>query len=237
MHFNFRVGRPIVTLLLSAAMLTLSGQAGFTKSFVFYFRNVSGTLLQYQLYAAARGNVWPGVSKTYSIPPDGKLYNVSINCQADERVCFGAWIDGRSDFFWGVGRNSANTCSHCCYICRGRATEISTLNPPNLAATPAAPIASAASFRPSFNCDEANLIDAERTVCGDAELSKADTDMSRVYDQIFAEHKGSSSLREEQRFFLKRRDACGTDVACLKKAYWDRYNDLAWMIGEGKSDK
>ena len=75
MRFNFRVGRPIGILLLGAAMLTLSGGAGFTKSFVFYFRNVSSTLLQYQLYAAARANVRPGVSKTYSIPPDALLHH------------------------------------------------------------------------------------------------------------------------------------------------------------------
>jgi uncharacterized protein YecT (DUF1311 family) len=94
-----------------------------------------------------------------------------------------------------------------------------------------------ARVRPSFNCDAGNLNDAERTVCSNAELSQADANMSSTYAQIFADRKGSASLRDEQRAFLKRRDACGVDVACLKKAYWERFNDLAWLNGQGHEDR
>jgi hypothetical protein len=38
------------------------------------------------------------------------------------------------------------------------------------------------STQPSFNCNVTNLNDAERTVCGNAELSRLDANMSSTYD-------------------------------------------------------
>jgi uncharacterized protein YecT (DUF1311 family) len=107
----------------------------------------------------------------------------------------------------------------------------------NLTPTSGALLANEARVQPSFNCNAGNLNDAERTVCGNAELSQADANMSSTYNRIFAERKGSTSLRDEQRAFLKRRDACGVDVACLKTAYWERFNDLAWLNGQGHEDR
>jgi uncharacterized protein YecT (DUF1311 family) len=105
-----------------------------------------------------------------------------------------------------------------------------------ISATGVAPTA-APRVRPSFNCDAGNLNDAERTVCGNADLSRADANMSSTYNQIFADRQGSAALRNEQNAFLKQRDACGVDVACLKKVYWKRFNDLAWLNGQGHEDK
>jgi uncharacterized protein YecT (DUF1311 family) len=236
MHFRISSRRLAAVVILGASLSVGFDQESFAKSFAFLFRNNSGTDLQYQLFATGRDIVWPGAARFYTIPANSKVHNAAISCELGEKICFGAWIEGRTDFYWGVGRSKTNACSHCCYVCRGQATEIINLNPPNLAVTPEPSAVNTSTVRPSFDCN-GNLNEAEQTVCNNADLCQIDANMSSTYNRLLAERKGPATLRDDQRAFLRRRDACGADVECLNKAYWERFNDLAWINGQGHEDR
>lgn len=224
------VCRFLACLIIMSACLAV--QPAEARNLVFHFRNISGSPLQYQLYAQERGNIWPGTTQVYTIPPSGKVFDAPISCQQGEHVCFGAWVEGRGDFYWGVGKNSQQSCSDCCFICKGTSTTLITFNPPNLAKPAAASPTKATSDHPSFECRDASLNDAERTVCGNGVLSELDLDVSRSYNQLMSEQGRPATLRNDQRNFLKKRNACGADASCLNKLYWERFNELQWIIGE-----
>jgi hypothetical protein len=116
---------------LCVVSVAASSAAG-ARDLLFRFRNMSGTPLQVQLYADGRKNVWPSANMTWVLPPDRRIYVNPISCQRGESICFGAWINGRTDFYWGTGKNKQNHCVRCCYRCTGRQTEIIVFNPPNL---------------------------------------------------------------------------------------------------------
>ena len=83
---------------------------------------------------------------------------------------------------------------------------------------------------PPFNCSIA-AEPAEIAICDSAELGLLDREMNRLYIDKRQALKASGkaalaeTLRLEQRAFLKTRDACGYDTACLMGLYKKR-NDL-----------
>jgi len=120
-----------IAVFLLAAMVAFP-QVADAKNYLFRFRNTSGSPLQVQLYADSRDNIWPSANETWVYPADGRIYVNGISCHRGEMICFGAWIEGRSDFYWGTGRGKQNRCDSCCYRCSGQQTEIINLNPPDL---------------------------------------------------------------------------------------------------------
>lgn len=61
--------------------------------------------------------------------------------------------------------------------------------------------------------------DVERTICGDASLSQLDEHLAQIFNQIRAVVGDPKTVIKEQRGFLKRRTACGTDALCLAREY------------------
>jgi len=89
--------------------------------------------------------------------------------------------------------------------------------------------ASGTALGASFDCGRA-LASLEKTICGDAALSKADAEMAEYYFKL-NESLGdvrSKELLDEQRVWLKgRADKCAQgDSSCLKKLYSDRIHAL-----------
>lgn len=76
-----------------------------------------------------------------------------------------------------------------------------------------------ASFAAGFDCQKART-PTERAICADEKLSVADEVMSAAYPLL--EDAGSTAVADEQRAWLRRRDACRADVACLRQAYQER---------------
>jgi len=75
-----------------------------------------------------------------------------------------------------------------------------------------------------FDCAKAST-NVEKAICADAELSSLDEQIGRAYREAL--RRGSSdeqsSLRSEERAWLKARDACGArDHACLVDRYRER---------------
>ena len=48
---------------------------------------------------------------------------MSVACEEGEKICYGAWIEGDQNTYWGAGPNNPQECEDCCYVCTGGQTE------------------------------------------------------------------------------------------------------------------
>lgn len=80
----------------------------------------------------------------------------------------------------------------------------------------------------SFDCAKTDLAADEKAICDNRSLNDQDVKMATTFDiltQLMA--MGSrDALRDEQSQWLKRRQECAADVACLTKAYEERMTKL-----------
>jgi uncharacterized protein len=73
----------------------------------------------------------------------------------------------------------------------------------------------------SFDCKKASTA-AERTICGNANLSQLDARTAGIYFTILGSEVPASTLGQvkySQRQFIDTRNACGANVDCLVDAY------------------
>jgi hypothetical protein len=82
----------------------------------FYLRNHRPHAVVVELYSQSRRHVWPGDGKVYLLEK-GERKAVPIECEAPERICWGAWINGDAGTFWGVGPDNGFVCEECCTLC------------------------------------------------------------------------------------------------------------------------
>ncbi len=80
---------------------------------------------------------------------------------------------------------------------------------------------------PSFDCAKASN-DVERTICANEQLAASDATVAANYRQLLKYRTGKDAkvFKDEQRAWLKRRNKCGTNVACLSDAYDFRYSEM-----------
>ena len=76
----------------------------------------------------------------------------------------------------------------------------------------------------SFDCAAARS-QVERLVCATPELSAMDEDLGYLYRHL-AVSAGAAQERMTQRLWVKQRDACAADVACVRSAYVHRISAL-----------
>lgn len=69
----------------------------------------------------------------------------------------------------------------------------------------------------SFDCKKAQS-PVEQTICKDLDLSAYDSQMEAAYAGALDRSEATDKLREQQRAWIKTRDACA-DAACMKAAY------------------
>ena len=80
----------------------------------------------------------------------------------------------------------------------------------------------------SFDCSASGLTPNEKTICSNLTLNDDDVKMATMYTML----KGlfamgmSGNMADDQKAWLKEREACGTDVACIEKAYDTRIDQL-----------
>lgn len=79
--------------------------------------------------------------------------------------------------------------------------------------------------KPSFNCALAHSV-VEGMICGSAELSALDSNLSGLYQTKLRSGPDPSVLRSEQRAWMRQRNACGASIACLEQAYQQRIAQL-----------
>jgi hypothetical protein len=116
----------LAALVLIASQVFAVG-AAMADTMVWKFRSHHSNIVDVQLYASARNNVWPGNGRVWSLK-DYNVHNVQISCVRGEKVCYGAWVRGTESSYWGGGRNNQRNCTSCCYICGNIQTPIINLN-------------------------------------------------------------------------------------------------------------
>ncbi len=76
----------------------------------------------------------------------------------------------------------------------------------------------------SFDCEKTDLAADEKAICENRVLNDKDVRMATTFDivtQLMA-MGARDTLKTEQSDWLKQRQTCAADVACLNKAYDER---------------
>lgn len=86
--------------------------------------------------------------------------------------------------------------------------------------------AHAADYAP-LDCKKAGS-DTERTICSNYELGQDEARVATLYgvttSLVAMGQRGT--IQDDQRAFLKQRDACGSNVGCIRNAYGAREKQL-----------
>lgn len=69
----------------------------------------------------------PAGGKVYVLD-DSEVHSYTLSCNPGEDICFGAWVRGNTDKYWGVGYDNSQDCSDCCYYCDNIDTDVRNLN-------------------------------------------------------------------------------------------------------------
>jgi len=113
-----------------AAVFAFVVFAGFAAAadVTFVMNNQHPNAVEVELYSQDRDHIWPGGGEVYLLD-DGETKEMSLSCEEGESICYGAWISGDQNSYWGVGPNNAQKCDNCCYTCEGGQTEQINLVP------------------------------------------------------------------------------------------------------------
>jgi hypothetical protein len=117
----------ILVLGLIVAHAAAAVAPAYGETMIWKFRSHHPNIVDVQLYASARRNVWPGNGRVWSLN-DYTVKQMTISCHAGEKVCYGAWVRGTESAYWGGGRNNRQHCDSCCYLCEERETPVINLN-------------------------------------------------------------------------------------------------------------
>jgi hypothetical protein len=85
-------------------------------------RNSHPYEVQLEMYSEDRNVAWPGGGEVYVLD-DSETKQITLACRSGESICYGAWLTGDGDTYWGVGPDNSHSCSDCCYVCDGSQTE------------------------------------------------------------------------------------------------------------------
>lgn len=111
-----------VAVLLAAASCAALAAPAVAEEVTFVIRNAHPYAVYVELFSEDRNHSWPGGGDGYYLDDDG-TWDIAISCRSGEKICYGAWVDGDEDTFWGVGPDGDQRCGSCCYDCEGGATE------------------------------------------------------------------------------------------------------------------
>ena len=85
--------------------------------------------------------------------------------------------------------------------------------------------------KPSFDCRSVKQ-PLEKLICSDLVLSDLDYKMVSSYEYIAYNwpERVTNQVRKDQRAWLQKRNACGSNIQCLEKIYRERVNELTSLI-------
>ena len=69
-----------------------------------------------EFYSQTYNRAWPGDGRVHVID-DYNVHSYVLACETGEKICYGAWVRGIPDKYWGVGYNDTQGCADCCYSC------------------------------------------------------------------------------------------------------------------------
>lgn len=80
----------------------------------------------------------------------------------------------------------------------------------------------------SFDCDAKELKPDEKAICDNRALNDADVKMATTFELLsgLLAMGSRGTLQDEQTAWLKKRQECGADAACIKAVYDERLKQL-----------
>jgi uncharacterized protein len=89
-------------------------------------------------------------------------------------------------------------------------------------------LAPAPAVAASFDCQETDLSGGEKVICEDRSLNDLDVKMVTTFDILTSlmAMGNRDQLKDEQLAWLKKRQACEADAACIRAAYDERMKQL-----------
>ena len=87
----------------------------------FFMKNGMPYGVAVELYSRNRFHRWPGGDEVYLLER-GEKKSATVQCEAGERICWGAWRNGDDGTAFGVGPDDTRDCPSCCRICVEKTT-------------------------------------------------------------------------------------------------------------------
>jgi len=82
-----------------------------------------------KFFSSDRRVHWPSGDRAYDLK-DYADHAIKLSCIKDEKICYGAWLNGNKGTYWGVGPEGNGVCSGCCYSCSNGTTREIVLRDP-----------------------------------------------------------------------------------------------------------
>lgn len=112
--------------VLFCALLLPAAAAADTATF--RIRSFAQHAVQVKFFSQNRNIVWPGGGKAFDIK-DYKVHDIKLTCVNGEKICYGAYLTGNGNRYWGTGHDGKQRCSNCCITCsNGAVSPIFDLN-------------------------------------------------------------------------------------------------------------
>ena len=108
----------LVVLLAAVAGLTTGAASAQHETIQFRVKSNYAYQVQLSFYSQDRNIVWPGGGRAYTLN-DSNVHTYNLTCVGGERICYGAWVTGNANKYWGVGYQNKQRCSNCCWVCNG----------------------------------------------------------------------------------------------------------------------
>ncbi|MBK8009039.1 MAG: hypothetical protein IPK23_11875 [Rhizobiales bacterium] len=110
------MGPKRLLLALGVALLIPIASIASAEDITFGINNDSDHDIQIEFYSQDRSHAWPGGDQAYNLSA-GDENSYKLSCRSGEKICYGAWVKGKSSTYWGVGLNNKQSCSACCQTC------------------------------------------------------------------------------------------------------------------------
>lgn len=120
--------RRLMLAVAAALLWGAMGGAASADSLVWTVRSEFRYKVQIKFFSQDRNHVWPNANEAYDLNDYG-THTYNLRCRSGEKICFGAWVTGNANRYWGGGYNNAHACSRCCFTCGGGPTVPQVLNP------------------------------------------------------------------------------------------------------------
>lgn len=121
------ISRTIVAAAALLAALAAPSASALAADVTFMMQNNHPNAVEVELYSQDRNYVWPGNGEVFVLD-DGETKQMPLSCNEGEKICYGAWIKGDQETYWGVGPGNKEACDDCCYTCTGGSTETINLD-------------------------------------------------------------------------------------------------------------
>lgn len=114
----------VLTVVLAGSIMSAAHTMSLTISVQSYHPNI----VSLEFYSQKLNRAWPGDGDVYLLK-DSEVHKYHLECSSGENICYGAWVRGDNDTYWGVGLNDRYGCTSCCFTCGTGNTRVQVLNP------------------------------------------------------------------------------------------------------------